>query len=235
MPESTAGGIRPFRYYIGSKGPLAYAVVTWPSVPALNDLMAKGEVITEAEVACKARELLRIDLVGDDLRDVVDALNLMRVTDQADDALPPELEPYEETIKNVERCVNELSRDLPKVIKAHLKVDTERAVTSAANFNALLEATKDYQRERWRAFGGRPPSRRRESWHCDAVYLMGLYNKARGKSDLLSWVKATSPIVKFIAWAFDCTGNEHHDPGSIAQALNRRNREMTKVRSDTSF
>jgi hypothetical protein len=219
--------VRPYRYYrqkVDSTGLVGYAVATWPESQALNDLMAKGsDVITEAEIEHKTREL-GIGLVGDDLRNIVDHLNLMRVTVHAKDVLSPALGPYEEDIKSVERCMNELLRKMPKVIEAHLKVDTERAFVSAARFYALLQATMAYQGDRWIAFGGRPLSRRTEPWHGDAVYLMALYNRARGKSDFLSGVNAKSAIVAFIAWAIDRTGNGHHKPEAIAQALNRRNR-----------
>jgi hypothetical protein len=187
MPEKSEPAVpalRPFRLYlqeVDSRG-LSYKVVTWPSGPAaLNDLMAKGAVVTEAELGRKSREL-RLGLADDHLRDVVEALNLMRVTVHPKDAFPPELEPYEEVFKNVERCVNELRRDLPKVIEAHLKFDSERAAASAAYFKAGLDVMNVYLHERWSAFGGRPPSRRREPWHGDAVYLQVVAQQSAGQA-----------------------------------------------------
>jgi hypothetical protein len=231
MPEKAhaadvSGPVAPFRYYlqdVGPEGLRAYAIATWPSGSDLKDLLVKGEVVTEDEVEGKFREL-RIDLVGDGPGAFAEALNIMRVTVHAKDALSHSLAPYEDALKSVERCVDELSRTLPKVIDAHRKVDSERAVASAAHFSRLLEAIKAYQGERWVAFGGRPPSRRREPWHGDAVYLMGLYNEARANPDILSGVNSDSSIVRFIAWAFERTGNKQRETGAIAQALNRRNR-----------
>jgi len=230
--------VRPLRSYqqmVGSKGPFIYAVVTWPPRgPDLNELMLKGEVITEAQVKGKLDEL-GIDLAGDGPREVVEHLNLMRVTVHAEEALSPVLKPYEEDIKSIEKCINVLLQKLPKEIEAHLKVatvnellkfDSKRAVVSAARFNALLQATEAYLRDRWSAFGGRSPSRRHAAWHCDAIHLMGLCNIAQGKSDLLSGVKEESPIVKFIVWAFDYVGNKPRTHEAIAQALNRRIRPV---------
>jgi hypothetical protein len=216
-------GIRPIRHYRrmgdgrlmiqGSAG--LDLQITSADVAEVNDLAAKVR--------------LKVPLDDDVVQALAMALKLFRSTSHA--VLPPELEAHEQALKRVEKNVEELLRDLPRLIEFHLDLRSTRADASTKVFNTLLTAA-EYLKVSQASWGG-GPSRRRDAalWHDDAIHLSFLLGAAAERAKArLSFTKAEASGVRFIDEALTLAGIEHGGPGAIAQAVARYNRACRQMR-----
>jgi hypothetical protein len=190
--------------------------------------MGEGEVITDAEVVSWASEL-PVPLSADDVRELVSALNLMRVTVHVKDVkLPFHLK---QAHQRIEKSILELTQDLPKLIEAYRKFGTERAVTSVQVFEDLLSAGRradEYVRHARAPWGGAAaPKYTSAPWHGDAIYLVWILRLAAGRAGKpLSFTKGETPAVAFIDTALTRAGVEHGGLESIARAMSRYKAKM---------
>jgi len=186
----------------------------------------RSEVI---ELAAKVRLKVRLD--GNIVQELATALKLFRVTTHA--VIPPELEMHEQALKRVERNVEELLRDLPRLIKFHRDLRFTRAAASAEMF-ATLQAAVQYLKERRASWGGGPSLRSNAAlWHNDAIHLSFILGAAAERANTrVSFTKTKAPGVKFIHEALTRAGIDHGGPGAITQAMARYNKDRKQVRSE---
>jgi hypothetical protein len=211
--------VRPFRFYRGFLTPEGRGLVIRgnPSGPDLEALMREGAVDV-TDLADK----LPIALSSEELKDLHFAVNLMRVTTNPEDAPSFQFDALQGVSQRVEKSLDVLRQDLPKLIEHHRDFDGARATESAEVFAKILSAANEYLAERWVAWGGRTPLRRHAWWHDDAIYLHCVLDTAarrQGKPLFFSYPDA--PAVAFIDEALSLAKVQHGSREAIARRLAR--------------
>jgi hypothetical protein len=215
-------GIRPIRHYRRVGDALAIE-----GSEGLDLQVTPADMSEVTEMAAKVR--LRIPLDKEVVHELAFALKLFRSTSHA--VLPPELEAHEQTLKRVEKNVEELLQDLPRLIEFYRDLHFTRADASAEMFKTLLAAVQ-YLRVRRASWGNGPSPRRNAAlWHDDAIYLAFILGTAAERAKTrLAFTKIEAPGVKFIHEALTRAGIKHGGPGAIAQAMVRYNKDRRQVR-----
>lgn len=231
--EGCAGRIAPFRAYStemvrlenGDIFPIVDIKVS--SAGEIERLSKQDDVIQEIEVrkwwSKFTNATFQLDVA--EVRKLVWALNLMRVTVHGEEAAPFHIE---SAIRRAEKCVTQLSTDLPNLIEAHRGYGGRMAANTVIVFEKLLSAitlTSDYLKV---ARGtSRRPQGNSAPWHGDAIFLMLIIEQAaeRANKPPPSFTKHSSPAVDFIHKALARAGVEHGDHVAITQALVRYKRK----------
>jgi phytoene dehydrogenase-like protein len=215
-------GIRPIRHYrrVGDK------LVIMGS-ENLDLQITSAEMSEVTELAAKVH--LKVPLDKEVVHELATALKLFRATTHA--VLPPELEAHQQALNRVEKNVEELLQDLPRLIEFHRDLRFTRAAASAEMFKTLLAAVQ-YLKVSQASWGSGPSPRRNAAlWHDDAIYLSFLLSTAAVRAKTrLSFTKIEAPGVKFIHEALSRAGIEHGGPAAIAQAMARYNKDRRQVR-----
>jgi hypothetical protein len=219
-----APGIRPIRHYRRVGDAL---VMQTGGLDGEEIAVTESDRSEVTELAAKVR--LKVPLDDDVVQELAMALKLFRSTSHA--VLPPELEAHEQTLKRVEKNVEELLQDLPRLIEFHRDLRFTRAAASAEMFKTLLAAIQ-YLRGSRASWGSGPSPRRNAAlWHDDAVYLSFILGTAAMRANTpLSFTKTEAPGVKFIHEALTRAGIDHGGLGAIAQAMARYNKDRKEVR-----
>ncbi len=201
-----------------------------PDRPPINALMNEGDVIAEDEIRVLSARL-PFPLNADEVGELAWALNFMRVTMHAKNAVPSHQSAmWQQITKNI----GALLQDLPQVIEDGRKfgspgaapaLDALENLHSAAKFAdawlALRAANWDRKRE--------PKAKQHASWHDDAVYLSLILEKAADRSGkAVSFTKPTAPAVIFIDESLKRAHVSHGGPEAIA-------REMARYKKRTRF
>ena len=198
-----------------------------PEQPSVTELMGQGEIITEAEIRAWSVRL-PFPLNGDDLAKMAVALNLMRVTVHAKDAIAPQ---QEAAMRRVITHINGLSQELPPLIAAGRKFGSAGATSAFDAFDNLLSAVKlakkwlNVRAANWsRKIDGQ---RHSAPWHDDAAYLAFMLERAAARSGKrVSFSKPTAPGVAFIDVALKRAHVKHGSYGAIARAMARFKSKM---------
>jgi hypothetical protein len=215
-------GIRPIRHYRRVGDALAIE-----GSEGLNLQVTPADMSEVTEMVAKVR--LKIPLDKQVEYELAWALKLFRATTHA--VLPPEIEAHQHALNRVEKNVEELLQDLPRLIEFYRDLHFTRADASAEMFKTLLAAVR-YLKVRRASWGGGPSPRRNAAlWHDDAIYLSFILGTAAVRAQArLSFTKIEAPGVKFIHEALTRAGIKHGGPGAIAQAMVRYNKDRRQVR-----
>jgi hypothetical protein len=212
--------IRPIRHYRRVGDALQMQVSK-----GLDLQVTSADMSEVTEMAAKVGLKIPLDKEAVKLAEV---LKLFRATTHA--GFHPELEAHHQALDRVEKNVEELLQDLPRLIEFHDDLRSTRSATSAEMFNTLLAAV-EYLRVRRAVWGGGPSPRRNAAlWHDDAIYLSFILQTAAVRAQArLSFTKIEAPGVKFIHEALTRAGIKHGGPAAIAQAMVRYNKDRRQA------
>lgn len=105
------------------------------------------------------------------VKELTRALNVMRVTIYAEDAVPFHLD---QMGARAEAHIAGLAKELPRMIEVYKEAGNHRSLISAKVYEDLLAAIKcaeSYQKQRDKVFGRAAERKRRSLWKRDAIFL----------------------------------------------------------------
>jgi hypothetical protein len=226
---------RPFRHYAESIdynfGVKIIRMIVSDSA-AVDEMASKGDVITESEISKLANETLPIQLRAEEISEIVDILNIMRVTATPEESASERFD-ITAPMQRTEKSIAQLAKDLPKLIEFHEQQESHIAAAAAAVFTNLLASAvsaKDHFRAAAANWGGQQPAPSRIArWHGDLRYIALLLEAAAERAGrVLSFTKPEALAVKFIHRALRRAKVKGNTPDAIAREMAREKRRQKR-------